>query len=152
MNAFFLKYVLYIPPSHTLNVYRLVFWFAISLPATREYYAYATDRHTKRLGPNLWLAIACIVVEVAVVLKFAAETPFPPGAHIPLTVVACWAVAGAAFASWCFLKYGHFSRQLLLGTSQATVMNLLITTAVAAMAYLAISQDVGWGLRPPPPT
>lgn len=61
---------------------RLAFWFAMSLPATREYYAYVADERVsprKRLGPNLWLSLSLATAEVLVVVKFARDTEFPTG-------------------------------------------------------------------------
>jgi phosphatidylserine synthase 2 len=40
LNTFFLKFVLYLPPSHPLNVWRLALWLLLSIPATHEYYDY----------------------------------------------------------------------------------------------------------------
>ena len=174
LNAFFIKYVLYMPPETPFNALRLCFLFALSLPATREYYDYATDPGTRRLGPNIWLLLVLLVVEVTVVLKFSADTPFPPDAHIPGIVVACWAIAAVCFCVWCLLKFGRRCgvkggeearpgggrreggreagggrvRRCASFVHQAwqpTVMNLLITIALVALAYLAWSQDAGYG-------
>lgn len=38
VNAFFLKYILWIPPLNPLNTYRLILWFLLGVPAVREYY------------------------------------------------------------------------------------------------------------------
>lgn len=147
LNAFFLKYVLYVPPPTPINAYRLCFWFLLSLPATREYYAYATDPKVHRMGPNCWLSIVLMLVELMVVVKFGRVTNFPPGAGIPTTILYCWAVAGASFVVWCALKYGRFDRRSLLGRWRPTVMNLLLVTSVLALSYLAWSQDAGWGYQ-----
>ena len=40
LNTFFLKFVLYLPPSHPLNLWRLGIWILLSIPATHEYYDY----------------------------------------------------------------------------------------------------------------
>ena len=161
LNAFFLKYVLYMPPATPFNAYRLVLWFLLALPATREYYAYATDPHVQRLGPNCWLAIVVMVVEVMVVVKFGAATAFPPDAGIPPEVLACWGVAAGAFLVWCLLKFsggssgsgggggggggGGWLLPPLGRRVRPTVMNLLISVTVGALGYLAWSQDAGLG-------
>ena len=44
LNAFFLKYVLWIPPPHVLNHIRLALWFGMANVATREYYVFITSR------------------------------------------------------------------------------------------------------------
>ena len=151
LQAFFLKYVLYMPPPTPFNAYRLCFWFLLALPATREYYAYVTDPAVKRMGPNCWLAIVVMTVEAMVCVKFGYATRFPPDAGIPGEVLACWATAALAFLTWCLLKFNpQVDRYSLLGRARPTVMNLLITTALAALGYLAWSQDagVGWAIGP----
>ena len=40
VNAFFLKYVLWIPPLNPLNTYRLILLFLLGIPAVREYYIF----------------------------------------------------------------------------------------------------------------
>lgn len=145
LNAFFLKYVLYLPPTSAYNVWRLVFWFAMSLPVTREYYAYAADDKTKRMGPNLWLAIACMVAEVLIIVKGCLVTDFPPGSHVPQVVLVCWAIAGAAFAAWTLVRFWAPCRPL----RRPAVNNSLVAIAVAALAYLCYDQDVGWGQKVP---
>jgi hypothetical protein len=159
LNAFFLKYVLFIPPANPLNAGRLLLWFLLALPATREYYAYVCDGRVRRMGPNMWLALAVAGAEVLVIAKFARDTPFPATAHIPAAVVACWAIAGGALAVWVALKFSALSRvwTALAGSApgfaaarhplKPAVMNTLLLTAGGALAYLAYSQDVGWGLK-----
>jgi len=46
LNAFFLKYVLWIPPPHLLNHVRLALWFGIANISTREYYVFITSRYS----------------------------------------------------------------------------------------------------------
>eukprot|EP00227_Mantoniella_beaufortii_P018791 CAMPEP_0197595180 /NCGR_PEP_ID=MMETSP1326-20131121/22224_1 /TAXON_ID=1155430 /ORGANISM="Genus nov. species nov., Strain RCC2288" /LENGTH=390 /DNA_ID=CAMNT_0043161491 /DNA_START=275 /DNA_END=1447 /DNA_ORIENTATION=+ len=72
LNAFFLKYVLWIPPPHPLNHIRLALWFGIANISTREYYVFITDRKGMRLtkmGANAWLALAVALVEIMVTIK-----------------------------------------------------------------------------------
>ena len=40
VNAFFLKYVLWVPPLNPLNTYRLILLFLMGIPAVREYYLF----------------------------------------------------------------------------------------------------------------
>ena len=140
--------MLYVPPPSLLNVWRLVFWFALSAPATREYYAYFTDARVKRMGPNLWLAVACAVAELALVVKGATATPFPPGAQIHPRVLGWWAAAGGAFGLWCVLKFGG-----VMPTTRwrAVLLNSLLVVACACLAAIAIGEDVGAGLAPTQP-
>jgi len=83
LNAFFLKYVLWIPPPHLLNHIRLALWFGIANIATREYYVFITSKegmHLTKMGANAWLAIAGALIEIIVVLKHGRgmfEVPWP---------------------------------------------------------------------------
>ncbi|XP_057841331.1 CDP-diacylglycerol--serine O-phosphatidyltransferase 1 isoform X4 [Cryptomeria japonica] len=44
LNAFFLKFCLWIPPRNPLNAYRLIIWWLIAVPTIREYNSYLQDR------------------------------------------------------------------------------------------------------------
>ncbi|KAG2391973.1 hypothetical protein C9374_013458 [Naegleria lovaniensis] len=80
LNAFFLKYVLWVPPPNKLNIYRLLIWFCLGMPAIREYYQYISDPNTKRIGANTWIAIGIIFTEILVYFKFSEGyylIPFP---------------------------------------------------------------------------
>ena len=50
LNAFYLKYLLWIPPAHPINIYRLFVFFLFTLPAIREVYQYLSDPRCKRIG------------------------------------------------------------------------------------------------------
>ena len=43
LNAFYLKYLLWLEPPHFLNVIRLVYYFLAGMPAIRELYQYLSD-------------------------------------------------------------------------------------------------------------
>jgi phosphatidylserine synthase 2 len=80
LNAFYLKYLLWIPVSSRLNLWRLLYFFFISLPAVREAYQYINDPQCKRLGMYAWIATANILTEALIIYKFSPgefETPFP---------------------------------------------------------------------------
>jgi len=47
VNAFFLKYVLWIPALNPLNTYRLCLWFLLGIPAAREYYIFIENGEVK---------------------------------------------------------------------------------------------------------
>lgn len=80
LNAFYLKYLLWIPISSRLNLWRLLYFFFICLPGIRESYQYISDPDCKRLGTFAWIAMANIITETIIVLKFSPgefTTPFP---------------------------------------------------------------------------
>jgi len=107
LNAFFLKYLLWIPPPHPINVWRLFMWSAIGMPALREYYQFISDPNTKRFGTMAWLCCAICGVEVLVSVKFSkGEFPNPP----PPIVVWSWGiflVVGAVGAIIFFYLKGN---------------------------------------------
>lgn len=71
-NSFYLKSLLYIPISHPANSIRLLLFFFFAMPAVREAYQYLTDPDCKRFGMHAWMAIANIVTELLVIVKFSA--------------------------------------------------------------------------------
>ncbi len=83
LNAFFLKYVLWIPPPHILNHIRLALWFGMANVATREYYVFITSRQgmaLTKMGANAWLTIAVALVEIMITIKHGRgmfEAPWP---------------------------------------------------------------------------
>jgi len=105
LNAFFLKFVLWIPPPHYLNVLRLILWFFIGMPAIRESYQFATQSSCKRLGTMAWLASAILGTEVLISLKYGTGMfPNPWPTHIVLT----WSVALALFGLWIIFYWGFW--------------------------------------------
>lgn len=44
LNTFFLKFSLWIPPRNPVILYRLILWWLIAIPTTREYNSYLQDR------------------------------------------------------------------------------------------------------------
>ncbi|KAF7725516.1 hypothetical protein EC973_009546 [Apophysomyces ossiformis] len=104
LNCFYLKYLLWIPPEHPLNTYRLILLFLFALPAAREVYQSISDRKTKRLGAHAWLIICNIMTETLICLKFS-ENEFSIAA--PLFVKVAWSfilfIIVVAFPVWKFV-------------------------------------------------
>lgn len=99
VNAFFLKYLLWVPPESELNVYRLVLWVFLSGPAVNEIYLWVNLeeellRPENRIGAFAWLLAAAVFLETAVVAKFGLQLLTSPW---PSIVVACWTSGTAAF-------------------------------------------------------
>jgi phosphatidylserine synthase 2 len=44
LNAFFLKFILWVPPPHPINIVRLLIWWGIGMPGLREFYHWAVDK------------------------------------------------------------------------------------------------------------
>lgn len=74
VNAFFLKFCLWIPPLNPLNTYRLIIWWLIANPAIREYNTFLqTRKPIKKLGAFCWLALAIAIVETLICIKFGRD-------------------------------------------------------------------------------
>ncbi|KAK9837431.1 hypothetical protein WJX81_001944 [Elliptochloris bilobata] len=111
VNAFFLKYILWLPPLNPLNTYRLTLLFLLALPATKEYYTFIENGesdYVNKLGPFAWLGTAVMLAETLVVLKFGrAGGTF--ARTFPLRIKAAWGIAGgvaaAVLAMWSLRDY-----------------------------------------------
>ena len=78
LNAFFLKYILWVPPEKKLNVIRLIIWAMVGVPSLRQIYSYMTDPNCKRIGHQTFLSLVILSTEVIVILKFGqGEFPNP---------------------------------------------------------------------------
>lgn len=64
LNAFYLKFLLWIPVSSNLNVYRLLLMFLLCVPAIREVYQFMNDPLCKRLGMSAWMATVTQLLKV----------------------------------------------------------------------------------------
>ncbi|CAO0789439.1 unnamed protein product [Mucor circinelloides] len=90
LNCFYLKYLLWVPPEHPINTYRLILIFLFALPGAREAYQYISDNSTLRMGAHAWLLIFNILTETLICLKFAENEFHTPA---PLVVKVGWSVA-----------------------------------------------------------
>jgi len=102
LNAFFLKFVLWLPPPHPVNVARLVLWWGIGLPGARELYQYTTDKNCKKLGSMGWMCAAILIGEILVWVKFAKgmfTKPTPP------IVIFSWSAAVILLVLWALWYY-----------------------------------------------
>jgi len=97
MNAFFLKFLLWIPPSHPVNLVRLLLWWLLGLLATREFHHYVSDPSCRKLGTHLWVSVTGVLVELLIWIKFSRGIFTQP---FPTTVVVSWAVGISAFVAW----------------------------------------------------
>ncbi|ORX63009.1 PSS-domain-containing protein, partial [Hesseltinella vesiculosa] len=104
LNCFYLKYLLWVPPEHPLNTYRLILMFLFALPGARDVYQYLADQKTNRLGAHAWLFICNIMTETLICLKFS-ENEFNTPA--PMFVKVSWSVFFAIvlviFPLWRFV-------------------------------------------------
>ncbi|KAK1348884.1 hypothetical protein LUQ84_002029 [Hamiltosporidium tvaerminnensis] len=102
LNTFYLKALLYLPPSHFLNVIRLVIHVLMGAVALREGYSYFSDRSVKTFGSQVWICLACTLVETLVCFKYGKgefSNPFPRN------VIIFWSFLMAAVIVYPILRY-----------------------------------------------
>jgi len=103
LSQFFLKFVLWIPPSNKLTIGRLLIWWGIGLPGAREFYQWVTDPNCKKLGSMAWMCCACLCSEILIEVKYGKgmfPNPHPP--HI----IGFWVVLSAIAITWGIYSYG----------------------------------------------
>eukprot|EP01087_Luapelamoeba_hula_P013646 TRINITY_DN3901_c0_g1_i2.p1 TRINITY_DN3901_c0_g1~~TRINITY_DN3901_c0_g1_i2.p1 ORF type:complete len:500 (+),score=92.13 TRINITY_DN3901_c0_g1_i2:36-1502(+) len=97
LNAFYLKFVLWVPPPHPLNIGRLLLWLFMGLPAAREYYQFVVDPNCYRFGPQAWLCVCIFSMETLVSIKLGRgmfPMPFPDEVFYPWVVFLAVATVG----------------------------------------------------------
>lgn len=84
LSPFYLKFLLWMEPSHPFVVARLVGVFLCGLPAVRELYQYMNDsRRAVRMGQHTWLLLSTICTELLVIIKWSrGQFPEPMPGHI----------------------------------------------------------------------
>lgn len=108
LNAFYLKYLLWIPPSNPLNIYRLILFFFMCLPATREAYQFLNDPNCKRFGMHAWMVSFNILTELLICVKYGENEFLEP---FPRHVVVFWWVFGVVvvgYGVWKFVWCEYF--------------------------------------------
>ncbi|RQM23720.1 hypothetical protein B5M09_003912 [Aphanomyces astaci] len=101
LNSFFLKTVLWVPASNSLNVVRLGIWYSAGSYAIAEFYvfmAYTAPTNlpqgvaapSRKLGPRAWLGLGVVVTEVCLILKHGQGMFTAP---FPTMVKVGWAIA-----------------------------------------------------------
>ena len=88
---FFLKYALWMPPSHWVVMSRTMLWIVLAIPACREFYQFTVNDNDPwaRLGPNGWMAIAIFCMEVAVSVKYG-QGEYAGKGEISKEVMTAW--------------------------------------------------------------
>ena len=80
LNTFYLKFVLWIPPGHWVNLVRLLLVLPWGAVALRETFQFLDDPDIDTIGRQSWTFLAIICTELLIELKFGWETvtiPFP---------------------------------------------------------------------------
>ena len=101
-NNFFLKFILYIPADHNLLLFRVVLWGLIAINASREYYEFMSHNVVQKLGPNIWIAMMCLMLEVSIIVKHGITLFTEP---FPWYVKLMWQIIGSVFLALLFYSY-----------------------------------------------
>jgi phosphatidylserine synthase 2 len=100
LNAFFLKFILWVPPPHHLNLGRIVFWWLVGCAGTRElYFKTQTDAP---LGMMFLLILVNALLELVVCFKFGVGM-FPNAA--PAYVKWPWIVVLSSLALFAVVYF-----------------------------------------------
>jgi phosphatidylserine synthase 2 len=80
LSHFFMKYILWLPPTHDLLHVRIYIWVFLAMISTREYYEYINEETPKRFGHFLWISHIVLLSEWMIIYKFSSgvfTAPFP---------------------------------------------------------------------------
>lgn len=102
LNTFYLKAILWVPPNHVINFYRVTLFAFIGAVTIREIYDYLDKQEIKRLGRQAWLTIFIIVVEVLFEIKFGDDIYSIPW---PKWVIALFATSCFAWSIYTILYF-----------------------------------------------
>lgn len=123
LNSFFLKTVLWVPASSTLNVWRLAIWYSAGSYAVAEYYIFSTfTMHcegvgqvpVKKLGPRAWLGVLVVSTEVCVIVKHGRgmfTAPFPLFVKVGWAILFLLLVVGSSIYFTCCNRENDRLRQ-----------------------------------------
>ncbi|XP_060556439.1 phosphatidylserine synthase 2-like [Ruditapes philippinarum] len=102
LNTFYLKFVLWIPPEHYLNLGRLVFILFMGAAALRETFQYLDDPEPNKFGRQSWMMIAIVITELLVTVKFDYETITKP---LPKTIAYFWILGFLGLVGYTVWKF-----------------------------------------------
>jgi hypothetical protein len=70
LSHFFNKFILQIPGSHKILVFRVHLWGFMACISIREFYLFIIDNNIKRLGSHIWLSHLILIIEYMILFKF----------------------------------------------------------------------------------
>lgn len=116
LNSFFLKTVLWVPASSSLNVWRLAIWYSAGSYAVAEYYIFCTftmsydglsNVPVKKIGPRAWLGIAVVCSELLVIVKHGQGMFTEP---FPLYIKLIWAAIFTVLVGGSTIYFTFFNK------------------------------------------
>lgn len=136
LNAFFLKYELWVPPRNPLNTYRLILWLFIGMPAIREYYEYISNPRVKRLGASTWVAGAILGAETTIIVKFSEglfHEPFPNHIWVP------WTITITVLIFWFVLYFFVMSEETRNKGLGKLISRILLSLMIAPQVFMFLA-------------
>ncbi|XP_070283233.1 phosphatidylserine synthase 2 isoform X2 [Myotis yumanensis] len=110
LNTFYLKFVLWLPPEHSLVLLRLVFFVNVGGVAMREIYDFMDDpKPHKKLGQQAWLVAAITATELLIVVKYDPQTLT---LSLPFYIAQCWTLGSVLVLTWTVWRF--FLRDITL--------------------------------------
>ncbi|XP_044115823.1 phosphatidylserine synthase 2 isoform X3 [Neovison vison] len=110
LNTFYLKFVLWLPPEHSLVLLRLVFFVNVGGVAMREIYDFMDDpKPHKKLGQQAWLVAAITATELLIVVKY---DPHTLTLSLPFYISQCWTLGSVLVLTWTVWRF--FLRDITL--------------------------------------
>ena len=108
LNTFYLKAILWVPPNHSLNLYRVTLYAFMSSVSIREIYDYL-DNKSQRVGRQAWITAFIIIAEVLVDIKFGEEIYSVPWPIWVLLFSFCSVVVWCLYTLFYFHPFAHKS-------------------------------------------
>jgi phosphatidylserine synthase 2 len=103
LNTFYLKAILWIPPNHIFNFYRVLVYAFSGSCAMKEMYDYlSTSDKNARIGRFSWLCFAAIICEVMIEIKFGWYILTTP---VPRAAIIFWGPLFLLVFVWAFWKF-----------------------------------------------
>jgi phosphatidylserine synthase 2 len=119
LGTFYLKFILWIPPSHFLCLSRLLFFLLAGGVSIREMFEYLDNPRCKKFGRQSWVVAAILITEVLIVCKFDWETVTKP---LPFPIVLLWTTIALGLVLWTLYQF-WFKRFILWGQKKNVAKN-----------------------------
>eukprot|EP00993_Chasmostoma_nieuportense_P000422 NODE_1390_length_1524_cov_36.197566_g1315_i0.p1 GENE.NODE_1390_length_1524_cov_36.197566_g1315_i0~~NODE_1390_length_1524_cov_36.197566_g1315_i0.p1 ORF type:complete len:475 (+),score=123.59 NODE_1390_length_1524_cov_36.197566_g1315_i0:58-1425(+) len=143
-NVFFLKFMLWLPPPHIINLLRLAIWWFVAIAALREFYQFTMDKSCRRLGTTAWLALGICYFEVLLIFKWNASDqiftqPMPSYVFYP------WLLSLLLWVIWIVVYFSTLQMKRPLWFDLH--LEVLFYTAFLPWVFLFLAgcPDLQWG-------
>ncbi|KAH9279689.1 Phosphatidylserine synthase 1 [Echinococcus granulosus] len=109
LNIFWLKHVFIVRPSHFLTQLRIIITTLSSAPAIRQFYHYVTDDQVTRVGSQMWIFTATMIIETLVAYKLGSEV-FEKAILRYIIYWLVWLVVSSFLTVWVCLLFAKRSK------------------------------------------